>query len=156
MTKKIWVVLLIFFSMILFNATAHPKCALVRWQIVGRVISESTKAPIEGAKVFVFLDDSESTDSNGYYTKYPDFFLTQADGMFHAASYIDSFKRRSIFGIGPDICSRKPKYIELFVIKEGSLTLRKRFNKSQYEMQQTDEIRRIILPDILLGEPMNR
>jgi hypothetical protein len=155
MNKRVWVVMSIFLSIILIN-TVYSKCALVKWEIVGSVISEATKTPIEGAKVFVFFDDSEFTNSNGYYTGYPDFFVTQGDGNFHAISYIDSFERRGILGIGPDICSRTPKNLELIVVKEGFLTVRRKFNIAEYKTKETDEMRKIKLPDILLREPIKK
>ena len=140
-------------SIILVSARSYSKCGLAEWRIVGRVISQSSKMPIEEAKVFVFLDDSDSTNSNGYYTRYPDFFVTNGNGMFHATSYIDTFERRSLFGIGRDICTRKPKTIEVVVVKEGFLTIRKEFSRSEHEIQGADKTRTIKLPDIMLYEP---
>jgi hypothetical protein len=141
-------------SIILINARSYCKCPLAEWEIVGRVISRTSKMPIEGAEVFVFLDENNSTSSNGYYTKYPDFFVTGEGGMFHATSYIDTFERRGFFGIGPDICTRRPKNIEVLVVKEGFLTMRKSFDRSEFEMQEADDMGRIKLQDIMLREPI--
>jgi|GEM_PF-2704425 hypothetical protein len=132
-------------------APAFAKCPLIEWHVVGRVVSAKEKSPIEGAQVFVFLDESESTKSAGYGTTSPDYFLTSADGTYLAKSYFDSFQSWSM--LRGDQCSKKPSLVEVVVVKEGYLTKRKRFAESEIRLTEGKDERTITLPEILLDSP---
>jgi hypothetical protein len=147
-SPKIIACLLIF----LVANNALSMCPLAEWHISGKVVSFRTMLPIEGAQVLVFLDENESTYSAGYFTKYPDFFYTDEAGRFEAISHINTSQMRFII-IG-EVCVRKPKKVEVVVIKEGFRTRRMVFSRSEFVAFEPAEIGRIVLPDIALMEPM--
>jgi len=136
---------------VLAVASASAKCPLLEWHVTGKVVSAQDKALVEGAKVFVFLDDSESTNSAGYGTTSPDYFLTSADGMYSAKSYFDSFQSWSL--LTGDECSKKPSLVEVIVVKEGYLTKRRRFPKSEIKLTEDKGSREIALPEITIESP---
>lgn len=149
MRRPFWLSLML---ILLIGGSAQAKCPLISWHVTGRVVSLKTNSGIEGAQIFIFLDESESTNTAGYGTKYPDFFLTSDEGSYSAVSYFDSFKQRFIWG--GDECSRVPSIVEVVVVKAGFLTKRKQFTKSEIRMTEEEDSHKILLPDIFMAEPL--
>ena len=139
------------FLMIFSIAEANAKCAMVKWSILGEIKSAGTQQGVEGAHVFVFLDKSESTNSD-YVVKYPDFFVTGEGGRFVAASYFDSFKKMPLLDPLFESCSKKPHMVEIIAVKPGFKTRRRLFRSSDFTIVEQGDTRKIVLPEIYLDE----
>ena len=110
--------------------------------------TELTRNVISDAQVFIFFDESQTTNTNGYMTTYPDFVLTDKNGNFKSINYFNSFKKRSFFK--GDICTRKPTRLEIIIIKVGFKTKRMIFSGSDLKKIEEKGKSNIILPEILL------
>ena len=76
----------------LFTAgAASGKCPYRGYEITGIVQEEKTSQGIANAKLLFFFDEEQSTFANGYETKYPDYFKTDALGAFKATAHFDSY-----------------------------------------------------------------
>jgi hypothetical protein len=138
--------LLLLVCFLLASIPVHSKCPWEKYIIRGTVKERTTKNPIEGARIFVFLEDHAATANSGAgLTRYPDFFLTSRDGRFEAASYFNTFKRTSFFG---DVCGKRPKSLEIFITKEGYPTKRKKFTNKEFKIIDRDRDKLIELPEI--------
>ncbi len=126
---------------------AFAKCAFAKYTITGTIRDESTGQAISNATLFFFFDDYKSTLSEGYKTKYPDFFTTDTKGIFVATAFFDTYSGCGLFG---DRCNRKPKLLTVFITAPDYLTKRVIFKKKDLNAGGGDLDRTIELPTILL------
>jgi hypothetical protein len=127
---------------------ALAKCPMRPYIFAGKIVHFEYHSPIQGAKVFLFLDKQESTYSRGFETKYPDFFLTNVEGNFNASSYFKSYSGYSLFD--GDQCNKNPEVIELLIVHEGFLTKRMIFDISILESNREGSEKIYNLPIIEL------
>ena len=80
MNIRVFTVILLLFALLPIKDQAFAKCAFEKYMITGTVRDESTRQAISNATLFFFFDDYKSTLSEGYKTKYPDFFRTDTEG----------------------------------------------------------------------------
>jgi hypothetical protein len=133
---------------IVMSNSAFSKCALLEWQITGTIKLEGSKNIVKDAQIFIFLDDSQTTNVSGYATHYPDFVNTNSNGTFVSSNYFDSFEKRTL--LKGDVCSKKPSKIEIIIIKSGFKTKRKIFDVSGLKIEEHKGLQKITLPDIFL------
>jgi len=145
MIRIIGVCLLVIFIM---NTNVFAKCPLVKLHIIGAVKSGDLKTGVKDAQIFVFLDTSQSTNSAGYATKYPDFVNTDSNGKFISTNYFDSFEKRTF--IKGDVCSEKPTKLEIIIVKPGFKTKRNMFDIKDLNLVEDEGILKLILPEIIL------
>ena len=135
-------------------ASAESKCALEPYKINGQIFEEQSQKPVEHAKVIVFFDDYESTSSDGYFTKYPDFFETKESGNFNATAWFDTYSGSGLFG--GDRCNGQPKSVTIVVIAEGYRTKRKEFELKHVIVKGRTDNHIIELPPVEMLLPMKK
>jgi hypothetical protein len=122
------------------------KCAMEPYRIEGKLVEEDSRTPISGASVFVFFDDQEGTWSQGYETKYPDYFTTDTSGNIAATAYFDRYSGyNSVVG---DQCKATPARITLVIVDKAHLTKRLEFKTKQLKISGSDFEKLISLPVI--------
>jgi hypothetical protein len=99
---------------------AIAKCPYKPYTIIGVVRNAKTNQYINGAKLFFFFDDQQSTLANGYETRYPDFFTTNQQGAFRAKAFFPTYSG----WLFSDLCGKKPKRLMVIVTAEGFTTKR--------------------------------
>jgi len=114
-------VILVLFAFLPIKEQAFAKCAFAKYTITGTVQDESTRQAMSNVTLFFFFDDYKSTLSEGYNTKYPDFFRTDTEGSFVATAFFDTYSGGGIFG---DRCNKRPKKLTVIVTASGYLTKR--------------------------------
>ena len=101
MNTRLLIAVLTLFALLPLTEQAFGKCALVKCTITGTLQDELTTQPISNASIFLFFDDYKSTLSEGYATKYPDFFITDTNGTFVATAFFrtDSSPTSAVIGV---------------------------------------------------------
>jgi hypothetical protein len=135
-------------GVLIMSANVFSKCPRVEVHITGTVKSEDSNAVVKDAQILVFLDQSQSTNSAGFSTKYPDFIYTDSCGTFVSTNYFDSFKKRTL--LNGDVCSEKPKRLEIVVIKPGFKVKRMMYNVKELKEVEDKGIEKLMLPEIFL------
>ncbi len=125
MKIRLLILALILLALLPLRQQAFAKCAFAKYTITGIVRDESTNQAIPNTTLFFFFDDYKSTLSEGYKTKYPDFFTTDREGNFVATAFFDTYSGGGLFG---DRCNRKPKKLTVIITASGYLTKRVIFN----------------------------
>jgi hypothetical protein len=131
---------------------AAAKCAIEPYRIDGKLIDEGSKRPISGANVFVFFEEQEGTWSDGYETKYPDYFTTGASGNIVARAYFDRYSGYS--STTGDQCNATPASITLVIVDRAHLTKRVAFKTKQLKISGNEFEKSISLPVIEM-RPVN-
>lgn len=126
---------------------AEAKCGYSQYVFEGSILDES-KNPIAGATVFLLLDNQESTLSEGYYTKYPDFFLSSTDGLFKVTGYFNSFRKISLFW--RHICDKVPSKVEVVTTAPGFISKRVVFQFAALKVSTSELGQLAKLPPIVL------
>jgi hypothetical protein len=108
--------------LLLPSSMANAKCQMKEYVFSGAVREAVSGKPIAGARVYLFLDQQDGTYSRGYATKYPDYFITDAQGKFVATSYFNTFTAYS--PVTGDQCDGTPKSVEVVVVKDDYLSAR--------------------------------
>ncbi len=154
--------MLICFCIISLPSETVAKCALHKVIVKGKVQSLEKKEnntiakPAVGATVFVFIDESKYTMSNGYATRYPDFFVTGDNGAFTATSaflptevpYYTNENGKDVLIAGK--CLGFPKKMEIIVTLKGYLTQRLIYKLDDYSLHMVISQER----DLIVELPM--
>jgi len=104
---------------------SESKCAFAIIRVSGKVIDEQTKKPVDGAQVVGFIDGdgihfSKDNRSGSVSLK------TSADGEYGGEFLFNRYSGLKFF-ILPDACDKTPNKLELIIIKEGYLPMKKKF-----------------------------
>jgi hypothetical protein len=97
------------------HCMALGKCPYRDYEIKGVVQEERTNQFIADAKLLFFFDDEQSTLTNGFETKYPDYFITDAQGAFTATVYFYTYSGWFL----NDRCNKKPESLTVIITVEG-------------------------------------
>ena len=147
MNIRLFTVIFVLFALLPLKQQAFAKCAFAKYTITGTVQDESRRQAISNATLFFFFDDYKSTLSEGYKTKYPDFFTTDTKGIFVATAFFDTYSGGGLFG---DRCNSKPKRLTVIITASGYLTRRVIFNTKHLNIGGETLDHTIELPPILL------
>ena len=102
---------------VFFPSAGAAKCGIQKYNLVGRIAAEPSLA--QSIRVYPFLEGAEVTGitSNGTGTPYPDFVTPNREGSFTMELWFST--DAGTISSGRDDCSRKAKYVDLFVAGEG-------------------------------------
>lgn len=143
---RVFTVIFVFFALLPLRQQAFAKCAFAKYTITGALRDESTGQAVSSATLFFFFNDYKSTLSEGYKTKYPDFFITNTNGVFVGAAFFDTYSGFWLF----DRCNRKPKLLTVVITAPGYLTKRVIFKRKDFDIREEASDYKIGLPPITL------
>ena len=109
------------------------------WDVRGTVKDWSTKQPVAGALILVFLDGAPQMDFgfNPEQSDYPDLPRTSTSGQFTAKAVLYRTPPKT-----------RPDRLEVIVLAPGYRTERFSFSSSDGKLTEDGELRTIDLPDI--------
>jgi hypothetical protein len=152
--KKTLILLLSFMIVIISASELFAKCAMVKYVVKGTVKNKNTPKPLdlmplEGAQVFIYFDEAGSTYSEGYDTKYPDFFYTDKNGNYEASVF---FLPRETFSIlaGEKCLNNDPTLLEVLIFRKGASSYRRIFHEKDFNVSGEDKDKSIQLPEIII------
>lgn len=110
------VILLLVFA-VFFSSTSGAKCGMQKYSIVGRLAVETSLT--QSIRIYPFLEGTETTgiipDGTGKLAQ--DFVIPNRDGSFTAELWLSTDSGALSFG--RDNCTRKAKYVDLFITGDG-------------------------------------
>jgi hypothetical protein len=131
---------IMFFLLIFISFNALSKCPKSYITLEG-YIKNYQNEPIVGAKIYVFINGSETSnvENNGY-----DYCESDSNGKFECLAYYDTYSFFSIFK--GDVCKKKPSKIELLIIHKCYYA-----NKETIKNRKMKE-KKVFLPPIFMIE----
>src|SRR5262245_66674042 len=100
----------------LFPSIGDTKCGMQKYVLRGRIAAEAPPADI---RVYPFLEGAETTGILPGATGTPpqDFVIPNSEDSFAVDLWLNTDS--GILSSGRDDCSRKAKYVDLFIVGEG-------------------------------------
>jgi hypothetical protein len=131
-------------------AAAGEACALARYRVEGTVAERASGRPVEGARVFLFLDDDASPWRDAP-RRVPDHARSADDGRFETTAIFAPDAPPE--ARAPARCDARPRELEVVVAKDGAFTLRQRFPLDALERAGTRQDPVLRLAPLLLELP---
>jgi hypothetical protein len=130
---------------------AAERCALARYRVEGTLAERGSGRPVEGARVYLFLDDDASPWRDAP-RRVPDHARSDEDGRFESAVLFAPDAPPE--ARAPARCDSRPRELEVVVAKDGAFTLRQRYAIDALERAGTRQDPVLRLPPILLERPV--
>lgn len=101
---------------ILFPSAGGAKCGMQTYILTGRISGEATLS--QHIRIYPFLEGAETTGlaSGSRGTPSSDFAIPNSEGSFAVELWLSTDS--GAFSSGSDDCSRKAKYVDLFIVGE--------------------------------------
>lgn len=138
----------ILFSVLLLTASnsLDAKCAFATYRFEGLVTSAADRGPVSGARVFLFVDSTETTLTR-WDPKHPKgVAVSDTDGAFEASGWFDTTSGHSF--LTGDRCRRRPKRVEVVVAADGFYPVRHVYQQGDLKIDSRLE-QTVVLPRVV-------
>ena len=130
----------------------YAKCGMWKYTVKGTIKIQNSPnprdlSPLEGARLYIYFDEAESTFPEGFSSKYPDFFYTTNNGEYEATAYFERRDTVTFFG-GTTCKDYDPTIVEVIILREGKEANRRIFHQKDFKVSGDKKEKLIQLPEI--------